>query len=192
VEELTNPRIRQEVGQISLVPVARRVSGPGASYAMSPFVHLGKSSRFSTGDEYGVFYAARDFPTAVYEIAYHRGRFHGATNDQPLRTQERVLVGEIDSNFYDVRTGSWTAIHHPTDYNAAQALARDLRSSASNGIVYNSVRYRGGENFAAFWPDVMKIPIQTKHISYSWNGTYIDKYFDFETGDWTDLPNLLS
>ena len=32
IEALTNPRIRQELGALSLVPVADRLSGPGAAW----------------------------------------------------------------------------------------------------------------------------------------------------------------
>ena len=37
IESLTNPRIRDEIGEIHLVPVEERVSGPGASWVMAPF-----------------------------------------------------------------------------------------------------------------------------------------------------------
>ncbi len=48
LESLTNDRIRQEVGDISLVPVDERVSGPGASVVMAAFTHLNPSgSRFA-------------------------------------------------------------------------------------------------------------------------------------------------
>src|SRR6478735_8391893 len=40
LESMTNPRIRNEVGELSLVPLADRVSGPNASVVMAPFTHL--------------------------------------------------------------------------------------------------------------------------------------------------------
>ena len=49
LEMLTNPRVRQEVGEISLVPPEERVSGAGASWVMAPFTHIGWPSRFSDG-----------------------------------------------------------------------------------------------------------------------------------------------
>ena len=46
LEQLTNPRVRDEVGEIALVPPDERVSGPGASYVMASFTHLNpKGSR---------------------------------------------------------------------------------------------------------------------------------------------------
>ena len=49
LEMLTNPRVRQEAGEISLVPPDDRVSGAGASWVMAPFTHIGWPSRFSDG-----------------------------------------------------------------------------------------------------------------------------------------------
>ena len=40
LESLTNPRLRDEVGDIRLVPPEDRVSGPGSSAIMAAFTHL--------------------------------------------------------------------------------------------------------------------------------------------------------
>ena len=48
LEALTNPRLRDQVGEIALVPPAERVSGPGASWVMSAFTHTGMASRFNS------------------------------------------------------------------------------------------------------------------------------------------------
>ena len=59
IEALTNPRIRDEIGQLQLVPPDERVSGPGATPVMAAFTHLNPDgSRFSDGS-YGVYYAAQ-------------------------------------------------------------------------------------------------------------------------------------
>jgi hypothetical protein len=52
-----NPRIRDSVGNLALVPVHRRVAGPTASFVMAAFTHVSKArpSRFSDGS-YGVWY----------------------------------------------------------------------------------------------------------------------------------------
>jgi hypothetical protein len=41
LEQRTNPRVRDEVGEIALVPPDERVSGPGASDVMASFTHPG-------------------------------------------------------------------------------------------------------------------------------------------------------
>jgi hypothetical protein len=64
LEQLTNPRVRDEVGDIALVPPEERVSGPGASYVMAAFTHVNpKGSRFSDGS-FGVYYVAAALETA--------------------------------------------------------------------------------------------------------------------------------
>ena len=39
VESLTNPRLREETGDIALVPKADRIFGPGTPYIMAAFTH---------------------------------------------------------------------------------------------------------------------------------------------------------
>jgi len=46
LESLTNDRLRDETGDITLVPKTERVSGPGASVVMAAFTHIGLPSRF--------------------------------------------------------------------------------------------------------------------------------------------------
>ena len=47
IEALTNPRIRQEQGALSLVAPADRLVGPGATLVMAAFTHLNpEGSRF--------------------------------------------------------------------------------------------------------------------------------------------------
>src|SRR5215471_9497725 len=71
LEQLTNPRVRDDVGDIALVPPDERVSGPGASYVMASFTHINpKGSRFSDGS-YGVYYAAAALETAIAETVFH-------------------------------------------------------------------------------------------------------------------------
>jgi hypothetical protein len=69
--------------------------------------------------------------------------------------------------------GGWPAAHDPDSYVASQALARTLRADGSNGIVYDSVRHRGGECVAAFYPDVVAPCVQAPHFIYRWDGERI-------------------
>ena len=95
LEQLTNPRVRDEVGEIALVPPDERVSGPGASYVMASFTHLNpRGSRFSDGS-FGVYYAASELETAIAETIFHFEEFARDSGD-PMRTEDmRVLVGGV-------------------------------------------------------------------------------------------------
>jgi hypothetical protein len=190
LEQLTNPRLRDETGQISLVPPARRVSGPNASYAMAPFTHVNpKGSRFSDGT-YGIYYAANRLQTAVAETVHHFARFARDSHDPPRREDMRVLVGSIANDFHDVRTYSddqQAELLNPNSYEASRPFGREVRERGAKGILYPSVRDREGLCAAAFWPDVIGIPVQERHLKYEWDGTGVRRYFDYSTGLWVDL-----
>lgn len=187
LDALTNPRLRQEAGDISLVPPERRVTGPGASIVMAPFTHASphRPSRFSAGS-YGLYYAASKFETALAEVAFHMGRFYAATNDGPHDAAYRTYVGAIDAVLHDLRRGDYARFldPDPAKYGAAQELARQLRDAGSNGIVYPSVRDPKGQCVGAFWPDVVGVPVQGKHVMLKWDGTRISAWFDYEAEKW--------
>jgi hypothetical protein len=190
LEGLTNPRLRQQAGEISLVPPSRRVSGPGASVVMAPFTHASKDrpTRFSSG-AYGVYYAGHKFETALREVAFHMGAFYARTRDPPHEETFRTYEGPIDTLLHDLRTGDWKAFldPDPATYPHPQALGRQLRESGSNGVVYPSVRHPKGECIGAFWPDIVKVPMQTKHVMLKWDGERITSWFDYETDKWKNF-----
>lgn len=190
LEQLTNPRVRDEVGEISRVPPERRISGPNASWVMAAFTHVNpRGSRFSNG-QYGVYYAADRIRTAIAETAYRFARFAGDSKDAPRREDMRVLLGRIASRFHDVDRlppARRSAILDPDSHAESQKFADELRTNGSNGIVYPSVRDAGGRCVAAFWPDVVKPPVQERHLKFEWDGTRVSRYFDYSIGEWRRL-----
>jgi hypothetical protein len=186
-EALVNPRVRDEVGEIHLVPPAERVSGPGASYVMAAFTHRNpKGSRFSDGS-YGVYYSAREFRTALRETAHHFARFASDSRDGPRYEDMRVLVGRIDARLHDVRSlppAERARILDPDSYAASRPFGAALREAGSRGLTYASVRDPGGRCVAAFRPKVVGIPIQTRHLKYHWDGRHVGRYFDYTTERW--------
>ena len=174
IEALTNPRIRDELGVLPLVPLERRVSGPGTTPVMAAFTHLNPDgSRFSDGS-WGVFYAARSLTTAVEETVFHRERFLAATAEPPCDVEMRCYRTSIQARLHDLR-GGWPAEHDPDSYVASVKLARRLRADGSDGIVYDSVRHAGGECVAVFYPDCVAPCVQAEHLRYCWDGKSIAK-----------------
>jgi len=175
-ESRTNPRLSESMGRLELIPPSRRVGGSGASWVMAPFTHAttDKPGRFHDGS-FGAFYAANNYQTALFETVHHVSLFNQATNQASGWIADmRELVGSIDTILTDSRVGDYQDILHPDDYSFSQQFAKTIIAKGNDGIVYPSVRDKGGECFAAFYPDVMSIPIQGKHISYHWNGERID------------------
>jgi hypothetical protein len=190
LEQLTNPRVRDEVGDIALVAADERVAGPGASYIMASFTHLNaRGSRFS-GGAYGVYYAAGQLETAIAETVFHFEAFARDSADPPRMEDMRVLVGGVDEDFEDVAAlaePQRSQILDPVAYVAAQAYARRLRDDGANGVAYPSVRRTGGTCVGAFRPRAVGCPRQERHLKYRWNGDRVDRYFDYLIDAWVDL-----
>ncbi|WP_241503726.1 RES family NAD+ phosphorylase [Ferruginivarius sediminum] len=184
-EARTNPRLSESVGNLDLVPPERRVGGAGASWVMAPFVHVStdRPGRFTDGT-WGVYSAGDRFEVALFETVYHHGRFMARTAEPPGWTSEfRELIGSIDAELHDLRGDSiFTPCLDPDDYSRSQSLARRLRQEGADGVVYPSVRYPDGDCIAAFWPDVVTVPTQGRHLAYHWNGGRVDRIKDASAG----------
>ena len=186
-EMLTNPRVRDEIGAIALVPPEERITGPGATWVMASFTHLNpKGSRFSDGS-WGVYYAAIDLETALAETIHHFERYP-RDSDDPIRDADmRVLVGRIDQTFHDIASlpePARTAVLDPDDYATSRNLGRTLREAGSNGVTYPSVRHPAGRCIGAFRPKAVHPPVQERHLRYHWNGTRVSRWFDYTTATW--------
>lgn len=179
VESMTNTRLRDEVGDLALVPPSERITGPGSSWIMAPFTHVfGPGGRFST-QEFGAYYAARSIDTAIAETSYHRTQFLAATAQAPIEIGMRVIHADVRAKLHDIRDDDphHAPLHAPDDYTASQAFATHLRRSGSAGIAYRSVRHAGGECIAVFRPRALLKPRQGQHLAYRWNGTRIDAVY---------------
>ncbi len=139
---------------------------------MAAFTHLNpEGSRFSDGG-FGVFYASAARETAIRETVFHREQFLARTREPPIQIQMRCYVTAIDRDLHDIR-GGFPMIHDPDSYAESQRVGRKLREANSDGVVYDSVRHRGGQCAALFWPDCVQPCIQSTHFSYAWDGTSI-------------------
>ncbi len=186
-EQKSNPRLMETLGAIDLVPKARRVGGPGASYLMAPFTHVSpdRPSRFTDGT-FGVLYAADRFETALAETVHHHGRFMRRTSEPPGWTSQfREIVLDVDALAHDLRGNDarFADALRPDDYSASQALAADLRAHGSDGIVYPSRRQHDGECVALFYPDLASNAVQGRHLDYYWNGERVEYYRDASRGE---------
>jgi len=188
IEALTNDRLRDEAGEINLVPPEERISGPGTTPIMAAFTHLNpEGSRFTDGS-YGVYYAAADIATAIAETKFHRALFLAATNEPSIEIDMRSYASDLDADLHDIRKlqAEMADIYTPeiSGYGAGQVMAKELRANGSNGIAYDSVRLSGGECVAVFRPRILSPVRQGAHYCYVWNGREItDVYQKSRVGD---------
>jgi len=177
LESLTNERLREEAGDISLVLPEDRICGEGSSVVMAAFTHIGKPSRFTDGS-FGVYYASKTLETSVFETVFWREKFLSATKEEPGHIDMRVYIGKILKPLYDIREEIYQHFHHPEDYSFSQKFSIQLKEQNAFGILYNSVRDKGGECIAALRPPAISIPKQTKHLAYVWNGIKITEVYE--------------
>jgi hypothetical protein len=179
VENLTNPRLRQEAGDISLVRPDDRVSGPGTTPIMAAFTHLDpEGNRFSDGS-YGVYYATSTLDAAISETRHSRERFLSRTREDAIEVDMRTYLADLDGELHDIRERSdLRDVYSPDNYAAGQVLGRELKAADSFGIAYDSVRHAGGACVAVFRPRILSNCIQGPHFCYVWDGARIAKIYE--------------
>ena len=179
-ESLTNDRLRDEAGDLHLVPPSERISGAGTTPIMAAFTHVNREgSRFSDGT-YGVYYAAKDLDTALAECAYHRGRFLARTAEPPCEIDMRLYLADIATEVVDVRGRGHRKpdLMNATSYAESAPYGRAQREKGVNGIVYDSVRRSGGTCVAIFRPKAVSPCRQGAHLCLIWDGRAITGWYE--------------
>lgn len=179
LESLTNPRLRDEIGDIELVPSEARVFGPGSSVVMAAFTHLNPDGSRFADNTFGAFYAAASLDTSIAETRYHREAFLRATHEAPIEIDMRTYLADVTASFHDIRgkRDQMREIYDPDSYAASQKLARTLRAGGSNGIVYDSVRHPEGQCLAVYRPRLIQNCRQGAHLRYVWDGRRIGQVY---------------
>lgn len=185
LESMTNDRIRDEAGDLRLIPERERIAGPGTTPIMAAFTHLNpEGSRFSDGS-FGVYYCARTLETALAEVRHHQERFLRRTREGPIRLELRLYLSDLDARLTDVR--KHPGYHRPDDYAPGQRLGRALREAGADGVLYRSVRNPDGLCAAVFRPRVLGPCRQSAHFAFHFDGENVVA-IDELSAVWTLAP----
>jgi hypothetical protein len=173
LEQLTNDRVRHEEGKISLLRAGDHFPPRASPYLTWPFSNR-RPSRFSDG-RYGVYYAAKELPTAIAETKYHREVFMKATRQAPLSLRMLVIVAQLKATLHDLRAFDkrGKTIYAPTNYAPGQKMAGPLWNHGSQGVLCRSVRREGGECVGIFSPQTLFYIRRERCLEYAWDGTRI-------------------
>lgn len=174
IQELTNPRLKNEVGRLELISRSEIPFGiPGCSYATAPFTHVNPAgSRFSDGS-FGVLYLADTVETALAEVKHHQSLYW---SNVPQLNYERFVFRGLSCSFRQSGMKDATVIapsdplYHPDDYSAARRLGKMLKSARCPGLRYHSVRNAGSHCWALMTPRPVLSVIQAAHYEMVWNG----------------------
>jgi hypothetical protein len=180
LESQTDPQIRQERGELALMPAEERIAGPGAAVIMGPFTHLNPAgSRFSDGS-FGVLHAARRIETAMAEARHARELFLSQAAAPPMEITLEAHVLDLEGRLHDLRGrgAELDDVFDPVDERAGQSLAATLRRAGSNGIVYDSPHHAGGQCIAGFRPRIFSGARAERRLCFVWDGSRIREIYE--------------
>lgn len=169
IEGLTNARLRDERGEVPMVPPEDRAQGPGASFIMGQFTRL-YPSRFSDGS-YGVYYCAAREETAIREVAHHRARLMGETQQLPQTLVLRNIMATVEGKGYDVYAADWKWLRSD-DWARCQEFGMAARRKIEL-LRYESVRDRGHAAYAVFTPRMIRDARHARFLEMHWDGKTI-------------------
>lgn len=158
LEGATNDRLLGESGRLPGITALELVSGFRLAHIVNAaFTHANPlGGRFNRAGR-GAWYAAFEIETAQKEVAFHR-----ASDLKEIGWNEEEVSPYIDyladfrHEFHDIRDDDdFTECLDPKSYDTSQTLGQQLLMSGSAGIVYPSVRDKGGACIACFRPPLV-------------------------------------
>lgn len=178
LESVTNDRLTSHSGRLQLLPPSEIVQGPTANMVMAAFLHADETGGRFTDGRLGAWYAALEIETAITETVHHNTRrLRLSEGAFPSNIQMRQLIAGIDCSLIDIRGQQETRpeLYAANNYSKSRAFGLALRWPSSgdgeNGIVFDSVRRKGGNNVCVFRPSLILLPVmQGDHYQYSWDG----------------------
>lgn len=164
----TNDRLVAE--RIDRLPPDQWVYGrPNSSIVMAAFLHIAPGGMRFNGPDLGAWYASAEIATAVAEVGHHLRREAAARRVPAMRRTYRNYSAALLGEYVDIRgrTADLTGLLAPDSYVASQAFAEPLRRDGHCGILYGSVRRRGGSNVAVWKPIGVTDVVQAEHFEIS-------------------------
>lgn len=180
IQAMTNPRLRNQRGDINLIHpdhMPEKLTR-GFNQALAPFTHINPNGgRFNDGS-FGALYMTEQRETALAEVRYHQEQYlkniDGVKFDRILMRELNITIDPV--YIYNV-VETEIDILHPTCYQASQALARKLRASNIDCVKYPSVRHNGGTCYALLTPKPIIDVVEGSLVEMMWNGTNLDLPF---------------
>lgn len=158
----TNDRLVRE--RVARLPQEEWVFGrANASIIMAAFLHAAPGGGRFNGPELGAWYASAAVTTAIAEVGHHLRREALARGLEGMTRTFRAYSARLEGTYVDIR-GSEAALYAPDDYAPGQAYGERLRADSEDGLVYDSVRHRGGTNACAYRPSNVLEVVQTDHF----------------------------
>jgi RES domain-containing protein len=160
LDSATNDRLLGEEGLLPGIGIHELVYGVGYAHIVNAaFTHAAPDGGRFNDSHRGAWYAGTERETSIAEVAFHK-----------LQQLEEVDWNDEEISTYDDYLADFTTVMHdlrgakaanrkylrpeplPECYAGPQHLAAELLAAQSNGVIYPSVRHKGGTCLACFRP----------------------------------------
>jgi RES domain len=154
LDDATNDRLAGEDGRLLGIGPDELLSGvPHAAVVNATFCHAHPLGLRFNGPDRGAWYAGFELETSQAEVAFHKSVELAEIGWPDESVTYDDYVADFNTDFHDLRRApAFRECLSPASYVASQALAELLLERGSLGIVYPSVRRRGGTCLACFRP----------------------------------------
>lgn len=150
--------------------------GYGWSYVNAAFCYTRATGNRFNGPDRGAWYATwgkAALKTAHAEVGWHLTRELTAIGVFDNTTTYRELRAAFATRMHDLSAFRENLIFAPNpdiSYPAGQTLASNLRAAEANGVLYPSMRHKGGHCLAAFRPNTVQNIRQGDTWIFTWSG----------------------
>ncbi|MBY5357146.1 RES family NAD+ phosphorylase [Rhizobium leguminosarum] len=168
----TNDRLVAD--RIQRLPEDQWVYGiANASIVMAAFLHVAPGGMRFNGPDLGAWYAADDLRTAAAEVGHHLRREAYARGVATMARTYRSYAANLVGDYLDIRGEESLRpdVYDATSYAASQVLGEEVRSSGGAGILYDSVRLKGGVAIVAHRPRNIQRVVQADHFEITVSAT---------------------
>jgi len=173
IEGATSTRlIAQDRGISGLAANELVYDVPNAHFINASFAYAKpqQPNRFNGADR-GAWYAALDVATCLYEVGYHLTNALADAGDFNTTVEYAEMFCSLAGEFLDLRR----LPSHPSldpdkakAYPVGNALADGARAAGLNGIIYPSVRHKGGICLVALRPAAVQSVRQGAVYRMTW------------------------
>ncbi|WP_027687739.1 RES family NAD+ phosphorylase [Rhizobium leguminosarum] len=168
----TNDRLVAD--RIQRLPEDQWVYGvANASIVMAAFLHVAPGGMRFNGPDLGAWYAADNLKTAAAEVGHHLRREAVARGVATMARTYRSYSANLIGDYLDIRGEQVLRpdVYDGTSYAVSQALGEEVRSSGGAGILYDSVRLKGGVAIVAHRPRNIRDVVQADHFEITVSAT---------------------
>lgn len=168
----TNDRLIAERGQgAGIGPEELLAAVPNALVVNAAFAHPHPLGARFNGPDRGAWYAGFELETAQAEVGFHKTVQLSEIGMPDDSVTYDDYTADFRGDFHDLRTArGFRACLSPSSYITSQALAAGLLTLGAVGIVYPSVRRKGGTCLACFRPALVNRVRRARRWRFTWRG----------------------